>query len=138
MSWSCGADPSISLEVDPVPLHGMESRERKGSMSECRWCHHVYHQRNKCEFLFTSLKSGPGRDPEVTHPPCECPITSDPKTELEALKNLSVYAKIRKDWNDRQAQAQRDLDNANHKLAYAQAEEDGALSVLKNVKKSKS
>lgn len=138
MSWSNGTGPSIYLEVDPVPLHGVESTEREGGMSECPWCHHGPHQRNKCEFFFTNVMSGPGKDPEVTHPLCKCPITSDSKTELEALRNLRVYAKIRKDWNDRQAQAQRDLDNANHRLAHAQGDEDWALSILDKVRKSKS
>ncbi len=54
--------------------------------------------------------------------------------ELQALKNLEIYSRYRKEWEETLESANRDLYNAKVKMAFAQGEENFALRVLDKVR----
>lgn len=133
MYWSCGADPSIYLEVDPVPLHGVESWEREGglmvdgmkiSIEICPWCRHSAHRKDGCKEKDTFAGKGLK---------CFCSL-SWPMTEVEALRYLEKQSQIRKGFVEMLEKAQSDVVNAKTRLHSAQAEEDGALHILTMVR----
>ena len=95
------------------------------SAETCPFCHHGPHPSNQCKSSIDKLANRNNR--------CQCRIQW-PMDELQALKNLEIYSRYRKEWEETLESANRDLYNAKVKMAFAQGEENFALRVLDKVR----